>query len=155
MAISVLNRAGPYYDVVPVNPRYAKTHGHNSLNVFRKFGQGAAAAYLAFTGSSTMMSPAAAANGQSAPVVDFSSLNGIAESLATGGLNGQMQILGALALFLAAGPCVARFVGLLLFAGAIFLYTQGVSFEDMGLFAGQLLERFSAAGEAFAAASGA
>lgn len=151
MSTTVLHRAGPYYDVVPVNPRYAKNHGHHPFSVFRKFGQGAAAAYLAFTGSSTMMSPAI--EGQ-APVIDFTSLNGIAESLATGGLNGQMQVLGALALFLAAGPCVARFVGLLLFAGAIFLYTQGVTFEQMGLVAGQLLERFSAAGAAFAAAPG-
>lgn len=151
MSTTVLHRAGPYYDVVPVNPQYGGSG--RMLNVFRKFGQGAGAAYLAFAGSSTMISPAQA--GQAPPVIDFTSLNGIAESLATGGLNGPLQIVGALALFFAAGPCIARIAGLILFAGAIFLYTQGVTFEEMSLFAGQLLERFSAAGEAFASAQGA
>ncbi|MEQ8178081.1 MAG: hypothetical protein RIC52_09120 [Amphiplicatus sp.] len=153
MSTTVLHRAGPYYDVVPVNPRYANAGSGRMLNVIRKFGQGAGAAYLAFAGSSTMISPAQA--GQAPPVIDFTSLNGIAESLATGGLNGPLQVIGALALFLAAGPCIARFIGLALFACAIFLYTQGVSIEDMGLFVGHLLERLSAAGEAFASAPGA
>ncbi|MEE2692698.1 MAG: hypothetical protein VX640_14275 [Pseudomonadota bacterium] len=147
MPSTVLTRPAAFYDVVPIDQRYAGPHTHSPFEVFRKFGQGAGAAWLVLTGSDAMLSPAAADAAE--PVVDFSSLNGIAESLATGGLTGPLQIIGAILIFLAAGRCIARFAGLIIMAGVFVLYTQGVTIGDIGSFAGDFMHRAAAAAQAF------
>lgn len=145
MASAALSKPAAFYDVVPINQRYARPHTHRPFEVFRKFGQGAGAGLLGVSGADTMT----ASSGLGA--IDFTSLNGIAEALATGGLNGQLQMLGALIIFLAAGRCIARFAGLVAIAAAVALHMQGVGLNDVGSFASDFMQRATAAFGAFTA----
>lgn len=146
MASAALSKPAAFYDVVPVNQRYARPHTHRPFEVFRKLGQGAGAGLLALSGADTMLA------GGGAMAMDLTSLHGIAETLATGGFNGPLQILGALIIFIAAGRCIARFAGLLAIAAAFMLHMQGVGIGEVGSFAGDFVQRAAAAFDAFMAA---
>lgn len=52
-------------------------------------------------------------------------------------------------LFLLAGQCVARFLGLAIGAAVLLLYMQGVTVEDAWAFVEQFGSRLSAAEQAF------
>lgn len=145
MATAALKKNQGFYDVVPIDRRYTKPHTHHPFEVFRKFGQGAGAAYLMMTGSGSLIGAGAER------IVDFTSLEGLARSLATGGVTGPLQILGAIVIFLMAGRCVARFLGLLTVGAAFVLYSQGVTLAEIASFAGEFGARFSAATDAFLA----
>ena len=163
MAYASFRGTGARFDVRPASPSYraspfSSDHSHAPFAVFRKFAQGAGAAYLIATGAGNLgAAPAIAAENSStaaasvAPVFDLTSLNGIAESLVTGGLTGPLQIAGAVLVFLAAGKCIARLVGLAAMFGVMFMYSQGVTTEEMFTFAGSFARRLSAAVEAFRA----
>ena len=146
MGAAASKRNAGFYDVMPVSRRYAKPHTHHPFEVFRKFGQGAGAAYLVMSGSGSMLEPAAGA------ALDLASLEGFAASLMSGAVAGPLQIVGAVVIFLLAGRCVARFLGLASVAAAFVLAAQGVTISEMADFAGGLGARLSAAAEAFAAA---
>lgn len=135
----------PAYPYRPVG-----TGRKDSLGFVRKLGQGAGAAILMFAGASTMIGDSANSTEKaSAPVRDFSSLNGFAESLATGGLMGPLQILGAIILFVAAGKSIARILGLLIAGGAIYLYLNGYSLPEAYELSLNLIERARIALDAF------
>lgn len=128
----------------PFTTRYPR-----SLSAARKFAQGAGSALLVFAGADSMTDNAAAAAAGAPPMVDFSSLDAIVRTVLTGGLTGPLQIIAAAFLFLAAGRCVARFFGLVVAAGILLLYLQGVTFEDAWLFVQRFALRLSAAVSAF------
>jgi len=81
--------------------------------------------------------------------MDFSSLDGVIQTIFAGGLSGQMQIAAAAFLFLAAGRCVARFAGLVAAGIVILLYLQGVTAEDVLVFFQHFAQRIGAAAAAF------
>lgn len=115
----------------------------------RKFAQGAGSALLAFAGADSLTNGAAAAAGGSPPVLDFSSVAGMTQSLLAGGMSGPFQIVAAALLFLTAGRCVARFIGLVVVAAVLVLHTQGVTFENAWAFFENFAERLAAATSAF------
>lgn len=115
----------------------------------RKFAHGAGSALLAFAGADSLTSSARATpSGE----IDLSTIDGLMQSFLSGGLAGPLQIAGAAFLFLAAGRCAARMLGLLAAAGVIVLYLQGVTVEDAAAFATRFGDRMIAAHTAFVAA---
>ncbi|MEX0644063.1 MAG: hypothetical protein WD076_02050 [Parvularculaceae bacterium] len=137
-----------YYSVPPANSRYVQ-HGHKPLGVMARLAQGAGSALLMFAGADTMTSGASAAALGTPPLVDFTSIEGIAQSVLTGGLTGPMQIVAAVFLFLVAGKCIARFVGLAAVATILVLHMQGVTVDDALVFVDGFSQRFAAAVLAF------
>jgi hypothetical protein len=123
-------------------------HDHGFFSVFRKSGQGAAAGVIGVNGVNGV-----AAIGETAtanlPRIDFSTWEGVLASLFNGTFNAPLQVMAALILFLSAGRCVARIVGL----GAVLIgfvaYSQGVRWEDVYPLLSTLGARFSAAFCAF------
>lgn len=115
----------------------------------RKFAHGAGAALLAFAGADSLTDGAAAAASGSPPIVDFSTIDGAAQSLLTGGLSGPFQIIAAALVFLMAGRCVARFFGLVVVSVILVLYMQGVTVESASAFLEHFAERLAAATSAF------
>jgi hypothetical protein len=142
MAASALRRSGAF--LASIDARHAGPHSHHPFAVFRKLGQGMGAGYFTVAGSSAVAAPAAP--------VDFSSLNGLADAFFSGGLNGPLQLAGAVFLFVSAGRCLVRFAGLILVIGAFILHAQGVSLNEVVAFASGFARRMSAAIEAFRAA---
>lgn len=136
----------PYYPA-PTSTSYRAGYPQ-SLNAARRFAQGAGSALLVFSGADSMTNSAAASVGDVAPL-DFSSLDGIIQSAMSGGLTGPFQIIAAAFLFLAAGRCVSRFLGLIVAAGVLLLYMQGVTVQDAWLFLEHFTQRLSAAASAF------
>lgn len=146
MSASQIRHSG-YYDTRPAYPAFGGANG--SVNAIRKFSQGAGAAVLMFSGADSLANgPQASASGAQ-PVMDISSLNGIAESLATGGLNGPMQIAGAALIFMLAGKSTARILGLIAAAVLIVMHLQGVSLNEAGDFFARMGARVAAAADAF------
>jgi hypothetical protein len=124
-------------------------HSHLTLNALRKFAQGAGSALLVFSGADSMTGTAAASTGGVTPMMDFSTLDGIVQTIFSGGLSGQMQIAAAAFLFIAAGQCIARFAGLVVAGVVMILYLQGVTAEDVLVFFQHFAQRIGAAATAF------
>jgi hypothetical protein len=141
-----------YYGVAHDGRRYAG-ESHSRTAHIRKFAQGAGSALLVFAGADSLSDSAHAAAAGTPPIVDFTSLDGVTQSLMTGGLTGPVQILAAALLFLAAGRCMARFLGLIAVAGVMSLYLQGVTPSEIIHFLGQFSERVGAAVSAFQSAN--
>ena len=132
-------------------------HSHGFFSVFRKSGQGAAAGVIGLNGVTaisapvgTIVVPPVVANASPAPPhLDLSSLEGLLAALFNGTFNAPLQIMAALILFLSAGRCVARIVGL----GAVMVgyvaYTQGLRWEDVYPLLHSLGDRTAAAWRAF------
>lgn len=120
-------------------------HDHGFFSVFRKSGQGAAAGVIGLNGVSALSD----ATSVSAPHFDFSTFEGVLASIFNGTFNAPLQIMAALILFLAAGRCVARIVGL----GAVLIgfvaYSQGVRWDDVYPLLSTLGARLAAAYRAF------
>lgn len=96
------------------------------------------------------MTESASAAASGAPqMVDFSSMEGLLQTMFAGGLSGPLQIIAAVFLFLAAGKCVSRFLGLAIGATVLFLYMQGVTLADAQSFLTHFVQRLSAAASAF------
>ncbi|WP_425409149.1 hypothetical protein [Hyphococcus sp.] len=83
---------------------------------------------------------------------DFFSFEGVLQTLTSGQFAGPLQIALAVLLFVAAGRCIARFLGLAIAAAVIFLYLQGVTVEDSMMFFERFADRISAAVQAFLSA---
>jgi hypothetical protein len=81
--------------------------------------------------------------------VDISSWEGVWTGVASGAFNAPLQIIAAVLIFLAAGKCIARLIGLGLVIAAFVLYAQGMRFEDVWPLAQEFLRRVSAAYQAF------
>jgi hypothetical protein len=138
----------PFYPA-PAPSRYKLDHSHLTLNALRKFAQGAGSALLVFSGADSMTGTAAASTGGVTPMMDFSTLDGIVQTIFSGGLSGQMQIAAAAFLFIAAGQCIARFAGLVVAGVVMILYLQGVTAEDVLVFFQHFAQRIGAAATAF------
>jgi hypothetical protein len=138
----------PFY-AGPAQYQSGGTRYPRSISAIRKFAHGAGSALLAFAGADSLADSAAAAAGGAPPIVDFSSLDGIAQSLVNGGLSGPMQIMAAAFLFLTAGRCVARFLGLVAVTIVLVLYLKGATLEGAWSFIEQLAFRLDAARSAF------
>lgn len=128
--------------------RYASPYPQ-SVQALRKFAQGAGSALLVFTGAGTMTNNAAASAPSSPASYDFTSLEGLSQALMSGGIGGPLQIAAAAFLFLAAGRCVSRFLGLVVVAVFLVLYMQGVTLDDTVMFFERFAGRLGAATDAF------
>lgn len=127
-----LSRSGPFYDVVPIDPRYTR-YNSQMMRVVRRLAQGAGSGLLMFAGADTMTANAATPQSTLASI-DFTSFEGIAQSVLAGNMTGPMQIIAAILLFVATGKCMSRFIGLIAVAGIFFLHMQGVTMNDAGAF---------------------
>lgn len=127
-----LSRSGPFYDVVPIDPRYTR-YNSQMMRVVRRLAQGAGSGLLMFAGADTMTANAATPQSTLASI-DFTSFEGIAQSVLAGNMTGPMQIIAAILLFVATGKCMSRFIGLIAVAGIFLLHMQGVTMNDVGAF---------------------
>lgn len=144
MSASALKHSGAFLRVAQFDRRYAGPHAHQPFDLFRKLGQGMGAGYFTVAGSSAVATPAAA--------IDVSSLDGLVDTFFAGGLNGPLQLAGALFLFVSAGRCLIRFAGLLVVLAAYALHAQGVEPGDVITFLSHFAQRMAAAIEAFRSA---
>lgn len=120
-------------------------HDHGFFSVFRKSGQGAAAGVIGVNGVAALGETASA----HLPRIDFSTWEGVLASLFNGTFNAPLQIMAALILFLSAGRCVARIIGLGAVLVGFVAYSQGVRWEDVYPLLSTLGARFGAAFRAF------
>jgi hypothetical protein len=141
-------QASPFYSLFPHSNQSGLRPGR-SVDVARKFAQGAGSALLVFAGADSIASSAAASAAGAPPIADFSSLEGLMTTMLSGQLSGPIQIIVAILVFLAAGQCIARFFGLIAAATVIVLYLQGVTVEDVSVFVQHFGERIAAASSAF------
>ncbi len=99
--------------------------------------QGACAGFLGMLGALHMSSET---SGISTLSSQFSFLDTLWASISANGLAGPIELLGGLALFLAARRVVSRMIGLLGFIAVMAAYAQGYSVSDMILALSSLLE---------------
>lgn len=145
MSATPFIQSAPYRSLRPhTGARYARPVG-----AARKFAQGAGSALLVFAGADSMTANASAAAAGAPAMVDFSSMEGLLQTMFAGSLSGPLQIIAATFLFLAAGRCVARFLGLAVGAVVLLLYMQGVTLAEVQTFVLNFMERLSAAASAF------
>lgn len=131
-----LARSGPFYDVVPIDPRYTR-YNSQVMRVIRRLAQGAGSGLLMFAGADSMTANAATPQSTLASL-DFTSFEGVAQSVLAGNMTGPMQILAAVLLFIATGKCMSRFIGLIAVAAIFFLHMQGVTLNEAGAFAADI-----------------
>jgi hypothetical protein len=142
----------PFY---PAPSSFQARHSHYTVDAARKFAQGAGSALLVFSGADSVANPSANAgagagtSGFDWTSIDFTSFEGILGSLVNGPFTGPVQIIAAVMLFLMAGRCVSRFLGLAVGASVLFLYMQGVTVDDAWMFFERFGERITAAAQAF------
>lgn len=134
-----LARSGPFYDVVPIDPRYTR-YNSQTMRVIRRLAQGAGSGLLMFAGADSMTANAATPQSTLASI-DFTSFEGIAQSVLAGNMTGPMQIMAAVLLFIATGKCMSRFIGLIAVAAIFFLHMQGVTLNDAGSFMSNMGEK--------------
>lgn len=120
-------------------------HSHGFFSIFRKSGQGAAAGVIGLNGVAALGDPVVLA----AQKIDFSTFEGVLASVFNGTFNAPLQVMAALILFLAAGRCIARIVGLGVVLIGFVAYSLGVRLEDVYPIAQSLSLRLSAAWQAF------
>lgn len=139
-------QAVPYYPVpAPAPARRSVWPYPRMADTARKLAQGAGSAALIFNGAGDM----SAAPVSDLAYTDFSSLEGLAQSLLGGQLAGPAQIAAAILVFIAAGQCRARFIGFAAAALFLFLSLKGITPEDMWAFANHFAIRIGAATDAF------
>ncbi|MEL7487482.1 MAG: hypothetical protein AAGJ87_09745 [Pseudomonadota bacterium] len=125
-------------------------HSHDVFSVARKIAHGAGAGFLILSGAGALEQETTQEKlALAARSYDLTSGDGVAAAFFEGAFNDPIQILGAVFVFMAAGQCIARFVGLAAAMTVFFMYKQGVDLADAALWAEQLLTRFNAAFEAF------
>jgi hypothetical protein len=140
---SALSMLGPNFGLLASEP-----HPHGPFGVMRKVGHGAGAALLLLSGAGAL-GGAEAATLPTPAVVDYSSIEGLTSGFLTGAFNSPLQIAGAVLLFIAAGQCVARFIGVIAVMAGFYFYSQGVTLADVFVFLGSFTHRLSAAVAAF------
>jgi hypothetical protein len=138
----------PYYAALH-SSRLVETRWPRTIGTIRKFAHGAGSALLVFAGADSLNTTANAAQNGAPAQIDFTSVDGVLQSVLSGGLAGPLQIAGAAFLFFAAGKCMARLLGLLAVGAIVLLYMQGVTITDAWGFMARFAERLSAAQTAF------
>ncbi|MFZ5617785.1 MAG: hypothetical protein ACOZAA_10760 [Pseudomonadota bacterium] len=140
------------YYAPPSKPAALYERHFPSIGAVRKFAQGAGTALLGFSGANAMTGEAAAG----APTVaDFTTLDGFTQAVLEGRLTGPAQLIAGAFLFLAAGRCTARLLGLFIGLTLIYFYMQGVTLTDMLRYAAGASARVAEALSAFASAEAA
>lgn len=144
--------AAPMLYAPPSRPSALYAGRLQALDAVRKFGQGLGSAWLAYSGAqntATMtVAPASAAVAS-----DFTSMEGFVQAVLEGRLTGPAQLAAGAVLFLVAGRCTARMLGLGLGLAALYFLQRGGSPADVVDAAGDLFVRLRAAFDAFMAAS--
>lgn len=119
-----LAQAPLFFYAQPSKPSALYGGWFGSVDTVRKFAQGAGTAMLAYAGANNVTGAGAAASG--VPVAtDFTTLDGFTQAVLEGRLTGPAQLLAGAFLFLAAGRCTARLVGLFAGLALVYLYMQG------------------------------
>ncbi len=126
MATAVRGR-GPVFDTRPAEENGANGPLRGIFGVCKDTAQGACAGLLSLLGASHIMG----ASSSVASVSGVQSFSGLLEQVASGGLAGPVELLGATVLFFTARRTIARTIGLLLFIGFMTAYANGYSMPEM------------------------
>ena len=125
----------------------------NTFSFARNVGQGACAGLLTLLGSMHLagaMPAEALAAGENR--ISAGLLDGFVETVfSAAGLPGVLEIIGAIALFLAAGRGAGRIIGLLAFIGFATAYANGVNAEEFADLLARVTDFIANAPAAFAA----
>lgn len=132
-----------YHEATPLDQIAASP---DSMLTMLRLGYGAASAWLMFAGADSL-SPALDLKAWSS--IDFASLRGIAEALLAGPITGPALLIGAVALFFAAGKSIARIVGLGVVATLLALHAEGATAGDFATFFENFGLRLASAASAF------
>lgn len=122
--------AGGRYDVRPAGEQGSFYGGPlgGLFGMGKDVCQGACAGFLSLMGA-THLTGAQSSFGTVGSNIDF--LDQVWASLSANGLAGPVELLGGIALFLAARRTISRTVGLLGFVAMVVAYANGYSFADM------------------------
>ena len=140
-----LTQAPLFFYAQPTKPRALNDGWFRSIDSARKFAHGAGTALLAYIGAGNVTGAAAGAPS----AADLTTLDGFTQAVLEGRLTGPAQLIAGAALFLAAGRCTARLVGLAAGLGLIYLYTQGHTVADGVTLSREFAARLIAAFNAF------
>lgn len=135
-----------FYYAAPSKPAALYDRGFVSIGAVAKFLQGAGTALLAYTGAGNLTG----ASGAGVPgVTDFTTIDGFTQAMLEGRLTGPAQLIAGAFLFIAAGRCNARMLGLFAGLALVFFYSQGVTLAEMIQIGGDLVGKLVAAAAAF------
>jgi len=127
MSIAASQPSRLFY-AAPAKPAALYRYRFGSLGAVAKFLQGAGTALLAYSGAGAIAGPA----GAGAPAAsDFTTLDGFTQAVLEGRLTGPAQLVAGAFLFLAAGRCNARMLGLFAGLALVILHAQGVTLAEM------------------------
>jgi hypothetical protein len=122
------------------------------IDAVRRFAQGAGTSMLAFAGARNVTG-AGVAEGGIPVATDFTTIDGFTQAVLEGRLTGPTQLLAGAFLFLAAGKCTARLVGLFAGLALVYLFMQGHTITEVFDLSKEFASRFGAAVAAFRGAS--
>lgn len=142
-----LTQAPLFFYSQPTKPQALTDRRARLAGALRKFAQGMGTPILAYSGVSTASEVAGAPS-----VADFATLDGFTTAVLEGRLTGPAQLIAGALLFLAAGRCTARLVGLAAGALLVYLYMNGATAADGLSLAKDFAARIGAAFEAFESA---
>ncbi|MEK7266321.1 MAG: hypothetical protein AAB227_09510 [Pseudomonadota bacterium] len=143
-----LTQAPLFFYSQPSKPRALSNRWVRVIDSVRKFAQGGGTPILAFNGATNLTADAAG----SPVIADFTTLDGFTQAVLEGRLTGPAQLIAGAFLFLAAGRCTARLVGLAAGFTLIYLYTQGHTLAEGVTLTKDLASRLIAAFNAFQSA---
>ncbi len=128
----------PFYPT-PSPARKGPSPYPRAADALRRFIQGAGAVLLVFFGANTMTGAKSGGAIPAEPVAyDFTSVEGLLQTMTASQIAGPAQISAALFLFFAAGQSAARILGLGAAALAVFFYMQGVTVPEVMTFGGKV-----------------
>lgn len=143
-----LTQAPLFFYAQPTKPSALRSRWVRMIDTVRKFAQGAGMPVLAYTGAANVTADAAGA-----PIMtDFATLDGFTQAILEGRMTGPAQLIAGAFLFLAAGRCTARVIGLAAGAVLIYLYTQGYTVAEGLTLSKNIASRLAAAYNAFQSA---
>ncbi len=143
MAIATRGRTG-YYDARPAG-EYGGFNGGligSIIGSIKDVCQGACSGFLGMLGAMHMTSGSGEFATLSSEIDVLDTLWG---SLAANGLAGPIELIGGVALFLAARRAMSKMIGLVGFIAFMVAYAQGYSVNDMILMLSSVLETLSGA----------
>ena len=143
-----LTQAPLFFYAQPTKPSALRSRWVRMIDTVRKFAQGAGTPLLAYAGAANVTAEAAGAP----MATDFTTLDGFTQAILEGRLTGPAQLIAGAFLFLAAGRCAARLVGLAAGAALIYLYTQGYTVAEGLTLSKDIASRLAAAYDAFQSA---
>ena len=144
--------AAPFLYAPPSKPSALYAGRLQAFDAIRKLGQGLGSAWLTFSSAQNTATMTVAPAG-AAVASDFTSMDGFVQAVLEGRLTGPAQLAAGAVLFLVAGRCTARTLGLGLGLAALYFLQRGASPADVISAAGDLFVRLRAAFDAFMAAS--